>query len=98
MHHLDKLNRFLGLKRGLLVALLASTSLSFGVTAALANPTIIAVDLNAQTLKLGAGTDDLATLQNLFQSANMPSERVVPASPLAQVMLDLKMKRMRFLF
>jgi hypothetical protein len=96
MRYLFNLDRFLGLKRGrLVVALLASTCLSCGMTAALAATSIV-VDAVAPKLTLGEGSDDLVTLQNLFQSANMPNEPLAPG-PINQVMKDLKMKRMRFL-
>lgn len=96
MQYLFNLDRFLGLKRGrLVVAFLASTSLGCGMTTALAATSIV-VDAAAPKLTLGEGSDDLATLQSLFQSANVPNEPFAPG-PRNQIMKDLKMKRMRML-
>ena len=96
MGYLVNLDRFLGLKRGrLALAFLVSTALSCEISTALAATSIV-VDAAAPKLTLGEGDDDLATLQSLFQSANMPAEPLAPG-PLNQVMKDLKMKRMRLL-
>lgn len=95
MQYLFNLDRYRGLKPGRLVmAFLAVTFIGCGMTTVRAATSVV-VDATAPKLTLGEGSDDLATLQSLFQSTNMPHEPFAPA--LDQVMLDLKMKRMRSL-
>jgi hypothetical protein len=96
MRYFVNLHRFVELKRGwLALTVLISTALGFDVERALAGTSIV-VDAAAPKLTLGDGDDDLVTLQNLFQSADMPNEPFAPG-PLNQIMQDLKMKRMRLL-
>lgn len=55
----------------------------------------ISVDASAM-LQVSQG-DDLATLQNIFQDANMPADGSTPVQPVTQLMTDLAMKRTRLL-
>jgi hypothetical protein len=57
------------------------------------------VVVDASQVVSNSGDDDLATLQNIFQGANIPAEPAAePARTLLrQVMADLKMKRVRLL-
>ena len=84
-------------QRGLLLAFLASASLSLcGATAARADASIV---IDTSTPLSASGGNDLATLQNIFQGANTPQEPgIEPARTLLkQIMIDLKMKRVRLL-
>jgi hypothetical protein len=78
----------------LLLALLALTSLGISaVTTALADAAIV---VNASTTVTQSDSgDDLATLQNIFQSANAPAEPAI--GQFTQIIAELKMKRMRIL-
>jgi hypothetical protein len=78
----------------LLLALLALTSPGISaVTTALADATIV---VNASTTVTQSDSgDDLATLQNIFQSANAPAEPAI--GQFTQIIAELKMKRMRIL-
>jgi hypothetical protein len=96
MQYFCNLDQFFGLKRGRLVAaLLASAVFSCGMTTALATTSIV-VNATAPKLTLGEGSNDLVTLQSLFQGTSMPEEQLVPG-PYDQLMIDLKMKRLRSL-
>ncbi|MFB9263697.1 hypothetical protein ACFFWD_11010 [Bradyrhizobium erythrophlei] len=98
MRYLVDLDRLVGVKQRLLLALLASTTLSFSwVAPALADVSIL-VDAGTPMIQSDSG-DDLGTLQSVFQGANSPSEPYSEPQRtlLKQVMTDLKMKRLRFL-
>lgn len=58
-----------------------------------------AITVNAAQVVSNSGADDLATLQNIFQSANIPAEPAAdqPLLLLRPVITDLKMKRLRLL-
>jgi hypothetical protein len=99
MRCLVDLDRRIGLKqRNLLLAFLTSTSLSLSALAtALADASIV-VDASTPLAQSASG-NDLATLQNIFQGANIPAEPAMePALTLLKpIMVDLKIKRLRFL-
>ena len=59
----------------------------------------LVVDASSQPVPQSDSGDDLATLQNIFQRANVPAEPAVePALTLLKpVMANLKMKRLRLL-
>ena len=57
-------------------------------------PTVITVDAGTPVRQSDSG-DDLATLQNIFQGANLPGDNA--DEPLKPIITDLKMKRARLL-
>jgi hypothetical protein len=85
----------------------AFAALSIGLSASLSTMTdaradaSIVVDTSQTQSDCGSNCDDLSTLQNLFQDANIPGEPTSPGqlwyTPVGQMVADLKMKQVRLL-
>ena len=76
-------------------AMLLAVGMSLSAGACLGQTVIVDA---STTVNVGAGSDDLATLQNIFQDATAPADGGSPqVNPVQHMVTDLNMKRIRIL-